>query len=171
MAPPSLGPQRRHEQALTGPRTPRLRSRPSPRAPPTHRPGAPRYREKRVLHTGRLSVFTAPGLWWTQELHWFSELGALGAPLSGAGLKSSGVPGVGSHPSVLREKLQGSSSLPSVGGGAPGCRRWPGGVQPLLPASGGAFSRGGMLWGRSASCPPCSSTFGMFHGGTELRRL
>lgn len=80
-------------------------------------------------------VLIAPGIRGTQEPLWLSKLGVLGAPLSGAGLKGLGVPGVGSNPWVFREKLQDLSSLPNVGGGAMGVVYGQTVSQPLLPAS------------------------------------
>lgn len=95
-----------------------------------------RYGERVPAHPPPLrSIIIAPGIRGTQEPLWLSKLGVLGAPLSGAGLKGLGVPGVGSNPWVFREKLQDLSSLPNVGGGAMGVVYGQTVSQPLLPAS------------------------------------
>ena len=46
---------------------------------------------------------------------WFSKLNVFGAHLSGGGLKRRGYLMWGRNPSLLREKLWVSSSLPTVG--------------------------------------------------------
>lgn len=103
--------------------------------PLPHKSQAQRRYGERVPAHPPPQVLIAPGIWGTQEPHWLSKLGVLGAPLSGAGLKGLEVPGVGSNPWVLREKFQDLSSLPNVGGGAMGMVYGQTVSQSLLPAS------------------------------------
>lgn len=103
-------------------------------ASPTRIPGAAALWRGSPCTPAASQVLTAPGIWWTQEPRWLSELGVLGAPQV-QGVKVWGVPEVRSNPSVLRETLQDLSSLPTVGGGAVGAVCGQTVSQPLLPAS------------------------------------